>query len=106
MDAYTISNANFKNGKPASFQMWKPANGGYPSYRENNPGGGSRSLTQVSTQRTPVCEYSAYPGLGSLAQAEWPSGGTAAKGAAELFDLLAEWDAKNYVVCAGTGAGA
>ena len=63
MDAYTISNANFKNGKPASFQMWKPANGGYPSYRENNPGGGSRSLTQVSTQRTSVCEYSEYPGL-------------------------------------------
>ena len=42
----------------------------------------------------------------SLAQAEGPSGGTAAKSAAELFDLLAEWDAKNYVVCAGTGAGA
>ena len=59
-------------------------------------------------------EYAAYlsvrvlgvPRARSLAQAEWPSGGTAAKSAAELFDLLAEWDAKNYVVCAGTGAGA
>ena len=72
MDAYTISNANFKNGKPASFQMWKPANGGYPSYRENNPGGGSRSLTQVRTRSTPVStqhtvgEYSEYPYVGTL----------------------------------------
>ena len=61
--------------------------------------------------RSTLREFAQYPDWvrgvpRPLAQAEWPSGGTAAKGAAELFDLLAEWDAKNYVVCAGTGAGA
>ena len=49
MDAYTITNANFaRSGEPARFQMWKPGGGGYPAYRENNPGGGARSLTLVS----------------------------------------------------------
>jgi hypothetical protein len=62
MDAYTISNANFGvDGGAPEFTAWKPGGGGYPSYRENNPSGGSRSLAQVSTRSTPR-EYPAYRG--------------------------------------------
>jgi hypothetical protein len=35
----------------------------------------------------------------------WPGGGKEAKSAEQLFELLAEWDARNYVVCAATKEG-
>ncbi len=35
----------------------------------------------------------------------WPGGGKEPKSADQLFELLAEWDARNYVVCAATKEG-
>jgi hypothetical protein len=75
-------NDNFQKGA-AKFSMWQPA-GGWSAFRANNPEGGSASLRQ----------------------ARWPGGGTGTKTADELFDFLEDCDARNYVVCAGTGAGA
>jgi hypothetical protein len=35
----------------------------------------------------------------------WPGGGKEPKSADQLFELLADWDARNYVVCAATKEG-
>jgi hypothetical protein len=36
----------------------------------------------------------------------WPGGGKEPRSADDLFELLAEWDTRNYVVCAATKEGA
>ena len=59
--------------------------GGYQAYKGNSPHDGPRGLTGAA----------------------WPiTGGKAAKTPDEFFNFLEECDRKNFVVCAGTGAGA
>ena len=81
-DSFYVMNSNFQKGAP-EFKIWQPT-GGYKAFKANNPESGPSSLSP----------------------AEWFTGGSAAKTADQMFDFLAECDRQNYVVCAGTGAGA
>lgn len=79
MESYTI-----KKNAEGSYTCNLPK-GGYQSFKGNSP----------------------HDGSGYSTSAAWPiTGGTAAKTPDEFFNFLEECDKKNFVVCAGTGAGA
>jgi hypothetical protein len=83
-ESYTVMNDNFtKQGVAPSFRIWQPK-GGYKAFTANNPSAGPTSLEA----------------------APWLTGARGAKNADEFFDFLEECDKRNFVICAGTGAGA